>query len=178
MKIKNKAELVRRARWHRTEDRFVQGHYADFEPTNGDVKFTGCAIGCLATPARKRELKGWMEKLRESIGHFVTTKDLGAWDDSDSQTKRLGQEFGITEALARLAEGVFESADTREEAADFVVEFAKALPEGKNITPRMVATFRRNAYDYESAAEVLDWLRNDCKVLPRAASRKRVLAGR
>lgn len=136
--IRNKAELVRRAEYHRREDRFVQGTYSDFMG-NGDVKFKGCAIGCLATPHTQSGLRKLFETLlpegrrRLGIAH--------AEENAHTQLKRLRAEFGVSVALARLMEDVFERETDNDRAANATVRMVRALPEGVDIRGQDVKRF-------------------------------------
>lgn len=166
-KIKNTRELVLRARGHARQDHIQQGTYGDAS-CNGHLEFKGCAIGCLATPHRQSELRAFIKRFGwkdDDTGDWFLNED----NDSAKQVKRLKREFGICEPLARLAEGIFEGARTHGAAINVIPEFAAALPEGVNITPRMVyaaniritgtssMTDRRNIYSHKD--EFLDWLR-------------------
>jgi hypothetical protein len=134
MQIRNADELVRRANYHARFDHIVQGTYGRAK-TNGDVQFQGCWIGCLATPHRKGELKDHIEKV--GLDSFDLGGNLKGWhyvdEDDDVLTERLYEEFGITEALARHAEIIFENLDYHGEAIEFVPGLAKVLAEIEGI---------------------------------------------
>lgn len=135
MRIKNKRELVLRALGHARLDHIAQGTYGSAS-CNGEVEFKGCAIGCLATPHRKGELRSFIRRLGELICGEYELEEAGT-----DQIPRLKREFGICPELARVAEAFFESQPTHGAAIEFIPEFAKALPEGANITPRKVRKF-------------------------------------
>lgn len=139
MRIKNTRELVLRADTHARHDRIVQGTYGA-ATVNGEVEFHGCAIGCLATPHRKRSLRSYLRAIRD--GEAAGRCGLGSGDtfyiDSARQIRDLRREFGINAALARAAEDLFENQETHGAAIEFIPAFARALNEGANITPRGV----------------------------------------
>lgn len=129
MKIKNKKELVLRARGHARTDHITQGTYGHAE-ANGHVEYRGCAIGCLSTPHRQKDLR-----------RFVL--DGVDFDDDSGMVRTLAEEFGICPALARAAEAIFEGLDTHGQAIEFIPAFARALPEGVDIGSRSVADWWR-----------------------------------
>jgi hypothetical protein len=152
MKIKNKGLLVRRAEWHAKNDHVKQGTYGD-SSCNGKVEFEGCAIGCLATPHTERGLRAFIRKLGEkevksdykfdpSLGYSTwqreETGSFVLYEEDDDQLPRIAREFGINRALARAAEGLFESFNKNGEAINFIPAFARALPEGVNVRPDAV----------------------------------------
>lgn len=138
--IKNGRELVLRAQGHARVDHIQQGTYGE-SSCNGYVEFKGCAIGCLATPHRQSELRGFIK----SLGRFFADDGDGdQWVLSESasdQLKRLKRDFGINIALARCAEALFEAMPTHGAAINFIPAFAKAVAkcEGVNLTPGRVA---------------------------------------
>lgn len=153
MKIKNTKELRLRANAHAKYDRTKQGTYGDAS-VNGHAEFKGCAIGCLSTPHRKSELRGFLRNI------FGGATD--GWDsleyaknslDDEDQVELLSEEFGICPALARSAESLFEGCATHGEAIEFIPAFAKALPEGAEISRSSLMTF----WDEYEDKEFLGW---------------------
>ena len=124
--IKNKHELVLRAKAHARADRIIQGTYGRGS-VNGKVEFEGCFIGCLAAPHRKRALRAWVEGF---LGNYV--------EDEFALPELLHEEFGIVPELSRACETIFEEMEYHGDAINFLPAFAEALPEGKRITPRQV----------------------------------------
>lgn len=182
MKLKNTRELVLRARAHARHDHVQQGTYGRGS-VNGDVRFKGCAIGCLATPHRKSELRSFLRSLFG--GPQLYYKDFSSQGlNSDGMVGKLRREFGINWALARAAESFFEAQPTHGAAINFIPAFAAALNEGANITPGAVRRFWYKhrigfndslrdvyVYDYEASGPTseqvkvltpifLDWLRS------------------
>lgn len=142
MKIKNTRELRLRADAHARLGHIAQGTYGDVS-ANGDVEFKGCAVGCLSTPHRKRDLLAWLKDK-------VKAGEASEWADSydycvtqSAALKALGEEFGITKRLAIVAEAAFEHQETHGQAIEFVREFAHALPEDVDIQDRHVEAFLR-----------------------------------
>jgi len=136
MKIKNTKELVLRARGHAKLDHIAQGTYGD-GTVNGDVEFKGCAIACLATPHRKKDMRAWFIKwLGENYEPGYSNEV--EFDDHADLIPALEREFGITQGLARAAEALFESQSTHGAAINFIPAFAEALNEGADITPKAV----------------------------------------
>lgn len=144
MRIKNTGELVLRAQGHARSDHIEQGTYGQLK-ANGFAEFRGCAIGCLATPHRKRDLKalyralmGGNRRSRHASGAYITTMDdLRQIEfSSDGLIRGLKREFGICSELARCAEAIFEAQELHGEAISFIPAFARALREGADITPR------------------------------------------
>lgn len=137
-KIKNGRELVLRAQSHARHDHIKQGTYGDGS-VNGHVEFKGCAVGCLSTPHRKRDLRNFLRSFTGGVPGNVSL------DDRNAQVEGLRREFGITEALADLLEAIFEGIETHGAAIEFIPAAAKAIAacEGKNITDRQVAKFRK-----------------------------------
>ncbi len=144
MRIKSKRELVLRAQGHARVDHIQQGTYGD-ATLNGHAEFKGCAIGCLATPHRKSELLRYLRTQRAQNGLVYGYDDVHgemlhvALPSAGEMVQRLRSEFGINEGLARAAESVFEGLETHGAAIEFIPAFAKALPEGVDVTPAMVA---------------------------------------
>lgn len=136
--IKNKRELVLRAEGHARSDHIMQGTYGDIS-ANGSVEFYGCAIGCLATPHRQKELRAFFdEKKVESVPGVSPYVPSGVFHSRNLLTK-LEEEFGICPALGRCAEAIFEDMPTHGSAISFIPKFARALPEGVDITGKMLA---------------------------------------
>lgn len=149
MKIKNKRELVLRAQYHARHDHVKQGTYG-IGRANGQVEFQGCAIGCLAAPHRKKDLRDYVRAIFDktkvpAYSHLINS-DGSMYDprDSDELVAEVGREFGLTPRLLRAAEDVFEGLIEHADAIDFIPAFAKALPEGARITDRQVAAFRKH----------------------------------
>lgn len=161
MKIKNTKELVLRADGHAKADRIKQGTYGS-ATVNGHAEFEGCAIGCLATPHRKADLRSFLRG-------FLGKTDAGARDpwggvpvanepfslDEDMLIKQLGKEFGICPALARVAESCFESYDTHGGAIEFIPRFARSLNEGAEITPSLLEKIWRQVTGRQVRKNVL-----------------------
>lgn len=131
MRIKNTAELVRRANWHARYDHIEQGTYGD-ATVNGVAEFKGCAIACLSTPHTKKGLRDFLRGIFGGSGSGELN-EFG-WK-SDDQRKALAKEFGICRTLALVLEGLFESQKTHGAAIEFIPAFAKALKEGSDIKP-------------------------------------------
>ena len=127
MKIKNTAELRRRANAHARNDRIAQGTYGDAS-VNGHVEYHGCAIGCLSTPHRKAELRTYL------LSQGADILDIPR-PNVEAMLRRLSREFGISPALARCAEAIFETLPTHGAAIEFIPKFAASLNEGADITP-------------------------------------------
>ena len=153
MKLKNIAELKRRAKWHAANDHVKQGTYGDVTK-NGDFEFHGCAVGCLAMPHTKRGMRRFLS---------------GRWDEDlrmfalypDEMYQALTEEFGITNALAREADDLFEEQPTHGAAIEFVKNFANALNEGADITTQMVYTKETSSLRVvDRTQEFLDWLKS------------------
>lgn len=143
MKIKNTPEIRLRADAHAKADHVKQGTYGRGK-VNGLAGYRGCAVGCLSTPHRRRDL---LKFLREQATKVVDFKK-GKWFDfegyGNQQRRLLAEEFGICNELAVIAEGCFESQVTNAEAIDFVRDFAHALPEGVDVRDRNCAAFLRS----------------------------------
>jgi hypothetical protein len=164
MRIKNTQELVNRSRWHARHDHVKQGTYGKSK-TNGVTEFQGCAIGCLATPHRKRDLKAFVKALRAKFGdkNDGSITGLGyidegyVYEDDLAQLKRLKSEFGIIPELARVAESIFEHLPTHSEAIEFIPAFAAALNEGANFTPAKVEKAWERLSDNTNNHVSVDW---------------------
>lgn len=130
-KIKNKTELVRRVKWHREQDNLIRGEYSVLYG-NGKVKFEGCGIGCAATPHGQAALREHYESLPDNGPIYARS------EDPQTLLARLRQDFGVTPALARSVEAVTEGLEDDQKRGKFLVDFAEALPEGVDVTPRMV----------------------------------------
>ena len=141
--IKNKRELVLRAKGHARADHVQQGTYGRAS-VNGYADFKGCAIGCLATPHRQPELRKFLRDLFKGPVRDRHLEDAGL--DEYKQQELLKREFGICPALARAAESFFESQRTHGAAIEFIPAFAMSLPEGRNVTQRTVASVLRKAF--------------------------------
>lgn len=132
--IRNKRTLVRRTQWHADQDHVVQGTYGSGS-CNGQAEFQGCAIGCMATPHTTKGLRAFIKRVG-GMSH-----GLGEWsfhEEDDDQLPRITKEFGVSRALARVAETLFEAQPTHGAAINFIPKFARALPEGVKITDRQV----------------------------------------
>lgn len=131
MVIHNTETLVERAEWHAKQDHIYQGTYGCGK-VNGKAEFVGCAIGCLATPHKPREL---VEFLRANLGDADASSAL--WGpgkkflaiDSFDQTQEIAEQFGICRGLMRLVEDVFEGLSTHGAAINFVRDFARVCAE-------------------------------------------------
>lgn len=130
MKIKNKAELLRRVRSNVREDVLTNSLYAH-QIERGKKKAQVCGIGCLALPHRVKERLAFYKSSPNGYG------------DPGLETKRLGEEFGITPSLALLLEALFVPLNRRGEGQDFLRDFAKHIPEGAAITDAKVFAFCR-----------------------------------
>lgn len=178
MRIKNTRELVLRAQAHARQDHVKQGTYGKAR-TNGKIEFQGCAISCLATPHRKRDLRQFILNGVAEFRSGIRWRDGYQRFQGEKLVKLLGREFGITPQLAHAAETVFEGMQTHGDAINFIPEFAKALPEGVNISAREADRANRRAHatldsgydnycdpigdgkhDLRARDELLDWLRN------------------
>lgn len=150
-KIKNGRELVLRADSHAKFDRIKQGTYGNAS-VNGHATFKGCAIGCLSTPHRKRDLFAFLRKRRDE------GEDLRDFD-REPQVAALNREFGICEALTDLSEAIFEDFNKHGAAIEFIPRYARAVAacEGKRITDRQVREFR-NRTTSSSTGAVLSFI--------------------
>jgi hypothetical protein len=142
MKIKNTRELVLRAQGHARGDHIAQGTYGNVK-ANGKAEFKGCFIGCWATPHRQRELRSLWRRLRGQYGYIGPIAQAGYTLDDDDLIPLLKREFGICPEFARICEAIFEGIEKHGAAIAFLPAVAKALPEGKNITPRACHRFAR-----------------------------------
>jgi hypothetical protein len=134
MKVHDTKELKLRARSHAKADHIQQGTYGNAS-ANGKPTYEGCAVSCLATPHRLKDLTKYV-------------KEKGTYDSFDEtyyvefggeeQRKKVAKEFGINQKLMQVAEGFFEAQEYHGAAIEFVKDFACALNEGADITPRMV----------------------------------------
>jgi hypothetical protein len=144
MKIKNTRELRLRAAAHTKLDHVKQGTYGRVR-CNGHAEYKGCAVGCLSTPHRKRDLLKFAKEVFASSPWL--SKQEGAWVEvrgiGYSQREALAAEFGICERLGVMAEGFFEAQITHSEAIDFIRDFAYALPEGIDIDEEHCRAFLR-----------------------------------
>jgi hypothetical protein len=148
MVIKNKDELVDRARKHRDLDHLIRGTYGRGRVNgtlNGTPIFKGCAIGCLAAPAEPEELDAYLRSdsgFAEERYPATTIEGITLYEmqkNSDDQIEEIEEQFGVCRALVRWAEHYFENTDLSfEESRDFVVEFCEALPEGEDIDDEYV----------------------------------------
>lgn len=130
MKIKNTRELVLRAQAHARADHIKQGTYGNGF-VNGHEEYVGCAIGCLSTPHRKRDLRSFLKQ-------WITTDRDGVLDfrrRPQDMVQQLADEFGICPELSRVAESVFENLEHHGAAINFIPDFAQALVEGSSVTP-------------------------------------------
>lgn len=127
MILRNIRELVLRARSHAEQDHVVQGTYGSCRSDGRSVEYKGCAVGCLSTPHRARELADFLEKWLKPGTTYLDISDR-------QQRELLGEEFGITPVLAVAAEGLFEAQFTHGAAINFVKDFAEALVEGADVT--------------------------------------------
>lgn len=173
MRIKNTKELRLRARAHAKADHIQQGTYGS-GTTNGKTEYEGCAVGCLATPHRLKDLREYIIK----HGHAWDGENYEADFDGEWQRQKVAKEFGITERLMILAEGFFETQEYHGGAIEFVKNFATSLNEGADITPRMVDSWaeenlgsRINSFTYvetclyyksieEMTAKFLSWVKS------------------
>lgn len=144
MKIKNTTELVRRARWHARQDHVRQGTYGEIE-TNGKIDFEGCAIGCLATPHRQKDL--WAAF--RTHGGMLTEVSF--------QLETLEDDFGICNELARCAEAIFENFPYHGEAIEFIPRFAEALNEGAEIDEAMLRDIWPGIVEPDEGTEAHKW---------------------
>lgn len=142
MKIKNTKELQLRADSHARNDHILQGTYGKGN-VNGHIEFKGCAVGCLSTPHRKKELRDFLRKHLNRRPAYAYGPEQFLDITEGTQREMLAKEFGITEDLAVLAEGIFEVQETHGAAINFVRDFAKALVEGSDIRPRDVHAYMR-----------------------------------
>lgn len=125
MKIKNKKELILRAKGNVRVDQLVNDSYINKRGREPKV----CGIGCLALPHRKREQAAFFENLFSKIVGGARCKDL------------LEEEFGISRALANLLESLFVGANRKGEAGAFIIGFAEHIPEGVSIDRENVLAF-------------------------------------
>lgn len=130
MKIKNKKELILRARSNVREDELVNDFYA--ERVGGQKKARVCGIGCLSLPHRKAE---------RIAAYLDPGYDYG---NPVHETNKLAEDFGITGSLLTLLESLFvqiNQAGGEKAAGEFINGFVKRLPEGANITRVNVQAF-------------------------------------
>lgn len=151
MKIKNTRELILRARHHARHDHVRQGTYGEAH-TNGTVReYQGCAVGCLATPHRKRDLLSFIKsRFRKSMF------DHGTWHSPGPETlnRWIGEEFGIPKELMSWAEAEFEARLYHSEAIEFIPAFAEAVAtrEGERLDGWRVSVAESRGED------ILSWL--------------------
>lgn len=159
MKIKHKDRMVKRAESNAINDvEFVS--YVFFETREEadefgegwlpDRPFLACAVGCLCLP-----LKG---NAREDF--IATQKEIGFG-------KRLEEEFGIPRWLSIQAEDTFmylerdlrsenlSDLERTEKLGEYVIEFAKALPEGYDFEDDV----ERYPNDSDDPKEFIYWLK-------------------
>lgn len=147
MKIKNTHELRLRANSHARHDHVAQGTYGEAS-LNGHVVYKGCAIACLSTPHRQADLRSFLADWWDQACDRLNVDD--GW-----MREQLAREFGITERLVLVAEGLFEAQPTHGAAINFVRDFAHALPEGADIKPATVSGWVERTLDIEG--EWFDW---------------------
>lgn len=178
MKIKNKDQLIERAKAHRAADEvvFLFDWYSAPVVTNGRIewffgsydewvrrgaKISVCAVGCLALP--------------------VGLDDAERYEYGENQVADMAhsieEDFGVPEWLQYLAEENFllverglndlEPNDPKRQKrlSQFVVDFTEALPENVDLGTSSCPPDAWAELDYESTPEgFLDALRNLGKV--------------
>ena len=154
MLTKNIARLRERADFHHEQDHFaMESGYGVGEITGGGaISFKGCALGCLAFPHTQREIDREIQADRlfwTYDGRSLQWAVGGRLRGRPPQYQRIAAEFGITTRLQWLVEGLFESHDTYTAAdvvaaADFVRDFAHAIPDGVKINAADVDVFVRD----------------------------------
>ncbi len=157
-RLRNKRELVLRARGHARMDRLTQGTYGEAY-VNGHVDYRGCAIGCLAVPHRGAELLRFVKERREAspLAHLDSP---GVWFPMvDEHLRELERSFGISEAMMRRAELVFEALPFHGAAIEFVPAFTEALPEGVIIHDTELPRDGRYMDSYDQRDALLRFLR-------------------
>lgn len=115
-----KAQLVRLLKWHREQDKIVQGAYQDggtagqFYDVNGwhfESFGRGCAVGCSI----------------ESLRIITKRNDLNYGNHAAYE-----ELIGVPRLLARLEDGIFEGLPI-EQAREWPVRFAKAISVGADL---------------------------------------------
>ena len=104
---KLKDAILEEMRWHKEQDMFLKGTYA--EGSNGD--FRGCAVGCTIHSINRK----FGRKLSTSIHEHYET------------------ELGIPEAIAHLEDALFEALPDKE-AMEWPVQFLEAVPVGADLS--------------------------------------------
>lgn len=132
MKIKNVKELQLRANAHARLDHYRQGTYGSGK-TNGHTEYRGCAVGCLATPHRKDDLRDFIITHGKKRGDWYEVNFAGP-----EQREMIEGEFGICEDLIVVAEGFFEAQPTHGGAIEFVKRFSHSLNEGSDFDGALV----------------------------------------
>lgn len=112
--------IVDRMRRHHTADTIVQNDlYQELDP-NLATGYRGCAIGCLLDPQEPND--GGVEDLS------LVRNPANGWH------AEIETQFGIPAALARIVDGVFVALPA-DEAPDFALHVAEAVPVGRDLTP-------------------------------------------
>ena len=101
-----KQEFLKEIYWHRDQDAFIKGTYAEGEGKN----FQGCAVGC-------------------SLNSVARIKGI---EISTSSHKEYETHLGIPQWVARLEDRIFEGLP-KERSKRWPVEFAEAVNEGADL---------------------------------------------
>lgn len=146
MLTKNIPELRNRADFHRKWDNITGGTYGSPRlDAEGRVRVGGCAVGCLSTPHRGRDIYAQIAEGR--LSRIFTGGELYfSPTDPDSarsitQHQRLTEDFGLNSRLIRAIEGLFESQGSPEAKSKFLHTTAHAIPDGVQITCADVDAF-------------------------------------
>lgn len=146
MLIHDTKELRLRARSHAKYDHIKQGTYGDAR-TNGKTEFQGCAVGCLSTPHRKKEMRDHIIEHgtpREEDGEqFFEASFYG-----NEQREWIEEEFGICNTMMLAGEAFFEAQPTHGAAIEFVKNFALSFNEGADFTEEMVQEWCAEQFGY------------------------------
>lgn len=175
MKIHNTKELRARARSHAKYDHVKQGTYGDGS-TNGKTEYQGCAVGCLAVPHKKADLRAFII----ANGFFDKFEEMYVMRDvsGDTQRRRVANQFGINESLMIMGEGFFEAQPTHGGAIEFIKNFALAFNEGADFTPAMVRKYAFEHYDQSITEweEIRCWFKNQNWRSPNPISYDKICA--
>lgn len=146
MKIKNKDLFVERATEHKKLDRFLATCYVTEDgPEKG---FEGCFIGCMSLPSGISAARRRIRALNKDNQDWLKTQESGDfkddywfWEAPDlAMVEQIEKEFGICRGLQRVAEFLLMGlpADSPARLGGFVLSFAKAVPEGVDVTDERV----------------------------------------
>lgn len=168
MRIHDTEKLVARARSHARADHVMQGTYGrvmsngkarfegcavgclstpSYEEGLGEM-MDGTVAAWFATEIGQKHLERYqagkcpdIQIEFHALGYLenqgISTEGL-LYIDPAQQREDLAEEFGLTNSLVTLGEGLFESQPTHGQAIEFVRNFAEAMPEGAWVDDEMV----------------------------------------